>query len=132
MIRHLLLGAVLLTAACSGKTAAGGDCSGNGSCRPGEVCSAGICLRLCSADGDCAANQICGADTCIAGTRRELPTISGIDATGRADTQPGHAAHRTSGHLLVQGTFLEGASVELSGPGVALDLDVCGRAPNQL
>jgi hypothetical protein len=118
MRRIVCLGVILAMAVgCNGKKADEGDCSTNADCKPGEVCSAHLCVQVCSSDSDCAADSICRDAVCVVGRRSTAPEIVGVDGNG---STPDHFADG----LVVTGRNLAGATVTLAGPiSATLDID---------
>jgi hypothetical protein len=127
-MRTLLLLIGLL--GCSSSPTAGG-CSQD--CAAGSVCSAGHCVVLCNdnaqcntrccIDGGCAAAAQCGGG---------LPEVTSVDSTGSVDPDGTHAAHHLTDQLVLEGSNLEAATVQLSGEGRDEPLEVCDASPTGL
>ncbi|MFC1609465.1 hypothetical protein ACFL6C_00775 [Myxococcota bacterium] len=100
--------ALVLVPSCSSKSTSG-SCKGNSDCDPGEVCSAGECLKICAVQRDCDAGQLCQDSVCVTPTGDSLPTITSVVGNDAAD------ATRVIDGVLVTGVLLADADFELRG-----------------
>lgn len=107
------------------------ECTQVGDCEAGYICVAGSCAHLCQTDSDCAApRSICEKDICQAGSRP--PVVDSVDSDGAPDPSPEHAGHYLNQHIILTGSFLDAATVRLTGGGRHGALEVCSSSDSRL
>jgi hypothetical protein len=130
---QLLCGSLVFAVACSDQTPAGSDgCGSNAACAAGEACVTGACMRLCQNDVDCPSGFACDGDVCRVSSGGMAPEITGIDAEGTPELDPGKVAHRVVRHVVIYGRNLAGATVRIDGTNFNRDLEVCSGDDEQL
>lgn len=108
---------------------AGGDCTVNSDCNPGEACRDGICEVVCETDVDCPADQICKDSICEIGTRGNVPVITDVDGDGTEPCPDAQGNLCVVGGMQVTGAYLASASFVLRPGTGAGDLGLYLRAP---
>ena len=147
--RHFAITILLGTTACATSSTEHGpqleQCTSTKACDGGYACVDKMCLQLCDGTIECANGTTCDDGLCPAnlspfgldpapgsGNLPIAPTISSIDGTGTLDHLAGHVTHHTNGRVVIAGEELSGATVSLSDPTQAWDLEVCESSASEL